>query len=269
MKLLKSALAATLLAAGLAVPTSGAAAAAEEGLEITAVKPELWSGGYPSVAWGRGGIIVEFSDATPSDRDVYVATATPVDGGDAVSATYRPYEGWGDYGAMLTVGTAADFPFGASYTVAVEQRRRNGTVVESSTAQEFVVNAIGHPERATIKVKHVQGRKKTVRAGSRVRIAWKGSWESGAKLTQVVYAVGRKGFDHHDFVVCEGSWCPAKKVDRQRWVRPGKTPITGFRVPKRFAGKKLIIVSYGMPKHSARNGQLTAPWGWSWTYRVR
>ena len=57
------------------------------------------------------------------------------------------------------------------------------------------------------------------------------------------------------------------QAGQPKWVKFGTEPITRFHVPKRSAGKKLIVVTYGQLNN--RYGPLKAMWGWELTRKVK
>lgn len=237
---------------------------ADSGVEITSVGPAIESGGYPTIYWGYNGLAVVFGDSTPGDGHVYTATATPVAGGDPLTATFEAYEGWDGEPFWLTVGTYDDVPIDSEWTVTVSEHDGD-TLVGTSAPVGYVLAAVGHPSWAELEHKKAGG-KNTVRAGSKVRIAWTDSWEVGTKLTQVVYAVRKNGtFADRDVLFCEGSYCPTRKG--VRWVKYGSDPLVGFKVPERLAGKTLRVVSYG---NFIQGGvHVKAQWGWEWSLKIR
>lgn len=265
--LVKHLAAATVLIAATATLPAviSPAVAADSGLRVVHAGPNVESGGYPTISWGTNGVVVHFEDATPQWRDEYAVSVTPVGGEEPVATTtYDTYKGWDGTNAMTWVGQAGTYALDTDYVVSIEQRQ--GDVVVDSVTKEFRYEAVGHPTKAVLKHKRVGG-KRTVKAGSVVRINWTGKWEAGTKLTQVVAAKTRKGISERDYLRCEGSWCPSKKAGQPKFVKPGTEPVKRFRVPKRFAGKKLIIVTYG--RVTNKHGDRKAVWGWEWTLRVK
>lgn len=233
------------------------------GVTVDGVGPWIEGGGYPTIGWGWNGLYVAFSDSSPHLDHVYKVTVTPAGGGTAVTAKWKPYQGWNGE-ASVQVGTHDDFALDTAYQVTVVEKDSDG-VLGTTEPRDYLHEAVGHPKRGVLDYQRA-GRKKTVRAGSRVRVKWTGSWEEGTSLTQVVYAVNRDGsFRDRNVLHCEGSWCPTRKG--VRWVKGGEEPLRSFRVPRRLAGKKLIVVSYG--SLSGKYGALKAQWGWEWRLRIR
>lgn len=245
----------------------GAATAADAAdLSVDEVGVLTYGGGYPSLSWGFMGLQAGFSDASPAGQHDYVVSAVPEDGGDPVTGTFQAYQGWdGTEGWAELIGTDEDFEVGHTYLVSVTEYDGTEPVAQSAEVP-FTLTVMDHPVSAKVRKQEVAGRKNTVRAGSVVRIRWRGEWEQGTQLTQVVFAPPRRGeYDGDDFLVCEGSYCPTKRGVRV--VAGGVEPVNRFRVPRRYAGRTLTVVSYG----TLRRGEVTTErqWGWEWTFRVR
>lgn len=255
-----------LLAALLLSLPAAAVAEADPGggVDVVHVGPWVESGGYPTTGWGWNGLSVSFTDATPGEGHVYTVTVTPSGGGDPVSASWDAYQGWDGSTVPVQVGVHDDFALDTAYTVTVTEHDGD-TLLGTTEPRHHLHQAVGHPSRGVLDHERA-GRRNTVKAGSRVRVRWTGSWEAGTSLTQVVYAVAGDGtFRARDFLHCEGSYCPTR--DGVRWVEGGDEPLRSFWVPTRLAGKKLIVVSYGSLTNE--HGHLKTQWGWEWTRKVR
>lgn len=255
------------LLVALLVPVPAAAVVdpvTPSGVDLAHVGPRVESGGYPTTGWGWNGLSVAFTDSSPDAGHVYTVTVTPTAGGDPLTTSWAAYDGWDGSAVPVAVGVHADFTFGEAYTVTVAEHDGD-TELGSTEPRDYVHEAVGHPERGVLDHKRAGGRN-TVKAGSKVRVRWTGAWEAGTSLTQVVYAVAKNGtFRDRDVLVCEGSYCPTRKG--VRWVKGGTEPLRSFWVPKRLAGKQLIVVSYGSLTNDI--GHLKAQWGWEWRLKVR
>lgn len=265
MLTVRAATPALLAALALSAPTTAAAEpAATSGVDVVHVGPWVESGGYPTIGWGWNGLSVAITDSSPATGHAYTVTVTPTAGGDPVAGTWTAYEGWDGSAVQVQVGVRDDFALDTAYSVTVAERDGDA-VLGTTEPRDYLNEAVGHPARGVLDHERA-GRKNTVKAGSRVRLRWTGSWETGTSLTQVVYAVGRDGgFRARDFLHCEGSYCPTRTG--VRWVEGGTEPLRSFRVPRHLAGKKLIVVSYGSLDNDL--GALKAQWGWKWQLRVR
>jgi hypothetical protein len=255
---------ALLAALLLSAPAPAFAAAPDSGVAVAEIGPWVEGGGYPTIYWGWNGVSVAVTDESPGEGHSYTVAVTPAAGDDPVTASWDSYDEWDGGAVPVQVGVREDFALGTDYEVTVTET--DGDTVLGTTAPiAYRHEAVGHPESGVLKQKRAGG-KNTVKAGSKVRLAWTGSWEAGVSLTQVVYAVAKNGtFRNRDVLHCEGSYCPTRKG--VRWVEGGDEPLRSFWVPKRLAGKKLIVVSYGSLRGEV--GHLKAQWGWRWDLKIR
>ena len=232
-------------------------------LRIISLGADSASGGYPTLSWGSYGIFVRAKDPTPDDSHTYTVTATPRDGGDPVTSAVSEYDISGS-SIFTSVGPDLDLPM--TYDVVITESDAEGAVVEESAPMSFYYRAVKHPRS----VKLSTTTKHSVRAGSLVRLRWKGRYEKGATIsTTVVLEDAKTGFDHltpRDFLACRNAYCATRSGEGRYVKSDDESLISRFRVPAGRAGDTLHIAVFGVMV--TNRGAQTAYWGYSYTFKV-
>lgn len=193
-RLAASAVTLVLTAGALIAAPSANAAPADTAPTITGVRLSDEFGGLTPYIPTACGLVVSFTDTTPSANDGYLITATAPDGTTEESRfAFAPESSPSQFSGSVPCPTTVD---GDLFNIKVTEPATTPPETPEPFTYELAVT--GHPANARMATERTTGTPEFV-VGDVVNISFDGAWEPGTRFSTQVWTSKTAEFDGDDF----------------------------------------------------------------------